>query len=572
MTAAYWLPLGVLLLAWLQPLHVPPWVSWHNELLGAAALLSLCGVALFESRRRAGERIWLPLCALPPLLLVAVALAQFLGGVIAYAGSFWVIAFYAVTATMAAALGYAALESAGESRRQPDGSLATNGALASFAMSILAVGLVQLLVVCAQTLGLWDGSDWIARSAYQTRGTGNLAQPNQAALVFVMAIASTLHLGRSGRARAMVPAALVLLAAGLATTQSRSGLAGFCLLAAWWAYDSSSRDRRTRVAAAAMACLALWAMFALWPHLVAAFWFEPSDEMNLTTSGRIVIWRQLLDAVTVHPWRGWGVLQVAEAQNAVADSYRLVMASTYSHNLWLDLVLWAGIPAAGVLLVMSCIWIARRVRRWYPPDAWYCIALALPAALQSMTEFPYAYTYFLLPFFFVLGALDASLGIRRGFAVGRRAAIGLLALLTAGAAWAVAEYTMIEDGFRVVRFEALRVGKVPQGYENPPVILLTQLGALLDGTRIQPSPSMAPRDIETLRNVAMLYPWAPAKFRYLVALELNGQPDEARRQLRVIRVMHGEAAYKGALERLGEMSATYPALKGLSAPDPQPRD
>jgi O-antigen ligase len=567
MTIAYWLALGLLLLAWLQPLHVPPWVSWHNELLAAAALLFLCAAALFQSRKPTTGRVWMPTSTLPLFLIMAVALAQRATGVIAYWGSFWVVAFYGTAAAMAAALGYAAMGVGGDGH-QPQGSPSDRNSvvLSAVAKAVLTAGLIQLFIVYSQAFGLWEGSDWIARSAYQTRGTGNLAQPNQAALLFLMAIASASYLWRSAPVHSMAPAAVALLATGLATTGSRSGLVGFCALAVWWAYAGHRHSRRTRGVTAIAAIFVLTAMYAAWPHVATAYWLAPAEGVSLTTSGRLGIWSQLLDAVSRHPWRGWGVLQVAEAQSAVAGNYAFVMASTYSHNFWLDVALWAGLPAAALLLVMSCVWIARRMRRSYPPDAWYCIALALPVALQSMTEFPYAYTYFLLPFFFALGALDASLGIRRGFAVGRRAAIAVLVLLTAGGAWAVAEYTKIEDGFRVVRFEALRVGKVPEGYENPPVFVLTQLGALLDGTRIQPAPSMAAKDIETLRNVAMLYPWAPAKFRYLVALALNGQRDEARRQLRVIRVMHGEAAYTGALERLAEMSATFPALKGLSAP------
>jgi hypothetical protein len=565
-----WLSGVLLLLSWLLPLHVPPWVSWHNELVGAAAPLVACGLALFLVRTPpAMKGIALPTVAMPLILLSAVALFQVAIGSIAYWGSFWVIAFYAATGVMAAAAGYAAR--AADARFADEYLPALpNGeaALTVLANLLLAGGLIQLFLVFSQTLLLWEDSDWIARTVYLTRGSGNLAQPNQAALLFLMSMASAVHVYQLGRVRAQTAlVVLLLLCVGLSVTESRSGVIGFCALAIWWAYKGAGAARWQSLAWASGSVVTLLGMFAAWPHLIAAYWFlgEPAGA-NLSTSGRIEIWRQLLDAALLRPWLGWGVLQVAQAQNAVADSYPSVMASTFSHNVLLDVALWAGIPAGCAFFVMACIWVVRRLRMIQLPAGWYCMALALPVAIQSMTEFPYAYIYFLVPVFFALGALDASIGLKPGLCLGYRRAKALFLVVLAGYSWAAVEYVRIEDDFRVARFEALRLGQVPDAYERPTIILLTQLGALLDGTRIQPKPSMPREEIDMLRNVALLYPWAPAKFRYLTALALNGELDAARRQLTIVRVMHGQAAYASAQERLAEMSEAYPVLKGLAAP------
>ena len=560
MSRIYWLSGGMLLLAWLLPLHVPPWVSWHNEVLAAGAVLVPCALSLFLLRKPAGiDAIRLPVVAIPAGVLAAVALLQVTMGDIAYWGSFWVIAFYAATTVIASAAGYAAggtPMAVGES------------ALTTLAKVMLAAALAQLFVVFAQTLALWEGSDWVARTVYRTRGAGNVAQPNQAALLFLMGMASANHLYRRGLVRAQLAlAAVAVMCVGLSVTESRSGVIGFCGLAAWWAYKGAGMPRWPAAVLAAGFVAALWALFVAWPPFIAAVWLlDGPVGVNLTASGRIEIWRQLLDAALLRPWLGWGVMQVAQAQSAVADAYPSVMIATFSHNVLLDVVLWAGFPTACALLVMAGVWAVRRLPMIRSEDAWYCTALALPLAMQSMTEFPYAYIYFLVPVSFALGALDASLGIRPRFHVGLRWAQASVAVLLAGYVWAAIEYTQIEEDFVVARFESMRVGRPPEAYERPKVTLLTQLGALLEGTRIQPAPSMRSEDIETLEKVAGLYPWAPAKFRYLSALALNGRMDEARRQMKIIRVMHGAGAQAAAQQRLDEMSETYPVLKELAAP------
>jgi hypothetical protein len=570
MTFTYWLPAGLLLLSWMLPLHVPPWVSWHNEAAAALAVLVACAMALFMGRGRvSSDRIGLPSVAIPLLLVIVIALLQYSMGLLAYAGSFWTISFYALVAAMSAAIGYAAIRSERDSNLAGPDRIAGSAALAVFAQTLVVGGLIQTVLVFAQTFGLWQGADWIARSAYETRGTGNLAQPNQAALIFAMAIAGALYLHATGRLRAATAmCSVALLVAALSTTESRSGVVGFCAVALWWvARGGHASGMRRRAVAATASVLALGGSFAAWPRLISAYWlFGSPDEVNLTTSGRLEMWRQLLDAAAIHPWRGWGILQVAQAQNAIAHSYRLVMPATFSHDLWLDIVLWAGIPVACAFLVAACVWAARRSKLSYSADTWFCIAVVLPMATQSFTEFPYAYTYLLFPGCFALGALDAALGIEPAIGVGRRVSALAVALTAAAFAWAGTEYTQVEEDFRVARFEALHVGKVPDGYEKPRVLILTQLGALLEATRIQPAASMRAEDLQTLRDVALLYPWAPAQFRYLAALALNGDVAEARRQLQVMRVIHGEATYLGALERLDEMSAVYPALKTLATP------
>ena len=90
---------------------------------------------------------------------------------------------------------------------------------------------------------------------------------------------------------------------------------------------------------------------------------------------------------------------------------------------------------------------------------------------------------------------------------------------------------------------------------------------MLEGARLVPTPGMAPQRIELARKVAMRFPATATQNRYALSLALNGSPDEAVRQLLVMRAMHGEKNYaqiKGAWVSLA--NEKFPQLRELKLP------
>jgi hypothetical protein len=258
---------------------------------------------------------------------------------------------------------------------------------------------------------------------------------------------------------------------------------------------------------------------------------------------------------------------VAQAHNAVAHSYAVSAPFSYSHNVVLDLVLWVGLPLAGVLLLVTGAWLWRRVRAANQLLPWYGLAVALPLAVHSMLEYPFAYAYFLAPVMFALGAVEASLGVKPLLRMGIKPVAVLLLATTAVLAWSVVEYLKIEEDFRVARFVSLRIGSPPPGHQRPKVILYTQLGVLLDDARITPTPNMSPEAMQLVKNAALHYPWSATQYRYAVALALNGNPVEAARQIQVMRRLWGEQLYDGVKKQINELAASkYPELRQLSLP------
>lgn len=422
------------------------------------------------------------------------------------------------------------------------------------ALTLVVGALASVLIAAVQVLDVWGEASWIVRMGDLRRPGGNMAQPNHLATLLVMAMASVVHLlaeRRLGRATGALLWAL--LSTGLAMTESRAGLLGLGVLLLWWLTKRRAVVPQVPLWWGLAAGGLTLSLFVAWPSVFQAVHLMGEGEVQgrlAEGSLRWTVWPQLVEALLMRPWWGWGFGNVAEAHNAVAHAYAVSEPYTYSHNLVLDLALWFGIPAALGLVGVTAVWLWRRLRAANDAVSWYALAVALPVGVHAMFEFPHAYAYFLVPAMLALGVLEGRLGGRPLVHIGLRPAAGLLLVTTGLMAWSAVEYLRIEEDFRVARFEALRIGQRPTDHERPKVLLLTQLGALVDSTRIQLRPAMPQGELALLKQMALRHPWTATQYRYAVALALNGQVGEAARQMAVLRAQHGERIHRQLREQL----------------------
>jgi len=554
------------LLSWLLPLHFPPWVSWHLEAVAFLAVILLSWAGWVRMRRAAAPRsAAMPFAALPFMALGMVVVLQRATGLVVFWGSVWALWFYVALCVACLMLGFAAASAP----VQPRPASAASDPFTLLALTLCAGAAVSAIVCFAQVFSLWEHSEWIARMPDLRRPGGNLGQPNQLATLLVMGVASLVFLRQSKKlGPTSAGLLLLLLCMGLAVSESRAGALSLLLLLGWWLFKRRAIGDTTPPWVGIVAGLAFAGMYLAWPHVLNAM-----DLLSHQANGRLgagslrfQVWSQLLKAVSMHPWTGWGFHQVAAAHNAVVDGYNASEPYSYSHNLVLDLVIWLGVPMALLLLVVAAVWLWRRARDANQLLPWYGLAVALPLGLHSMLEYPFAYAYFLAPAMLLLGGVEATAG-GKGFArIGVKAVGAALLLSTVVLAWSVVEYLGIEEDFRVARFQASRIGSPPVGHERPKVVLFDQLGVLLDVSRITPAPNMSAQDMEVARRAALYYPWTATQSRYAMALALNGNPEEAARQLQVIRRLWGEKQYQAMKDHIADKATQYPQLRRLSLP------
>jgi hypothetical protein len=118
----------------------------------------------------------------------------------------------------------------------------------------------------------------------------------------------------------------------------------------------------------------------------------------------------------------------------------------------------------------------------------------------------------------------------------------------------------------VMRFELRRVGKTPEGYSAPDLVLLTQLDELLKLGRIQPHPDMSARELERLGAGSRAFGWATLQLTYAAALGMNGKPQEASVQLRLLRDTYGPETYAQARQFFIGMQKAHPELASVRVP------
>lgn len=548
-------------------MHFPPWVSWHLEAVAFFAVILLGWAGIVRMRRAAGPRTAaLPFAALPFIALGVVVTLQRAAGLLPFWGSVWTLWFYIALCVACLMLGFAAASASVQPR--PASAALTPFTLLAFTLSAGAA--VSTIVSFAQVLSLWEHSEWVARMPNLRRPGGNLGQPNHLATLLVMGVASLVFLRQSKKlGPASAGLLLFLLLMGLAVSESRAGALSLLLLLGWWLFKRRVIGETTPRWVGIVAGIAFVGMFLTWPHVLNAMDLLPHQANARVAEGsmRFQAWSQLLKAVTMHPWAGWGFHQVAAAHNAVVDGYTVSEPYAYSHNLVLDLVIWTGVPMALLLVVVTAVWLWRRARDANQLLPWYGLAVALPLGLHSMLEYPFAYAYFLVPVMLMLGAVEARAGRGKVLArIGVKAVGAALLVSTVVLAWSVVEYLAIEEDFRVARFQASRIGSPPVGHQRPKVVLFDQLGVLLDVSRITPAPNMSAQDMEVAKRAALYYPWTATQSRYAMALALNGNPEEAARQLQVIRRLWGEKQYQAMKEHIAEKATQYPQLRELKLP------
>ncbi|MBK7313052.1 MAG: O-antigen ligase C-terminal domain-containing protein [Burkholderiales bacterium] len=351
-----------------------------------------------------------------------------------------------------------------------------SGLVVGMATVLLAGALVSAGIALLQALELSSEFAWINSMPSVRRPGANLGQPNQLATLLLMGIASLLLLLESKKLGAIAASLMALvLIISLAATESRAGVLGFLVLSVWWFAKRKTIAAQLKPWVVVLVGATYFGIYWYWPVWMGEFYQLPGGAMpaNAVAFNRWIIWPQLLQAVLLHPWLGWGVGQVSTAHNAVVDAYSVSEAYTYAHNILLDLALGIGLPLTILIVLMTGAWLWRRLRANRRHGVLVLSGGGCPVAVHSMVEFPFAYAYFLVPVMFAMGALDGHLGFQTPLKWGiKPVAIGL-AIGTTLLVWSACEYQAVEEDFRVVRFEALRVGQTPQDYERPTVHLAT---------------------------------------------------------------------------------------------------
>ncbi len=548
-------------LAWLLPNHYPPWVNFHSEFLAFLGTGLLLVVLLLHK----AQVVRIPKMAGVLIVLAGLPWLQFASGLVFFAGDALISSYYIVGLAVAIVLGYSYSTSV-----HPTGNSLPTAGLLPMAKMLLAAALLSALLGFLQWLSLTDALTTLAMQIEPgERVMANLGQPNQLASLLLMglvALAFIFERQETGRCGLFLGAAFMTWV--LVLTESRTAFLSAVAIVLFLLFKKRSRSVRLPVSFVVVWLIGFGLATLAMPIISELLLLSDGRNIALTNqNGRALIWQQTIDAIADAPWLGYGWNQTPVAQVAGALRYPGTMSFSNAHNVVLDLLVWVGLPLGIVLSAWCARWFLTRIKRAKTSEAVYAMAMLLPVAVHSMLEFPFAYAYFLLTAGVLAGMVEASMATARPWGIPTRAGWTMLAVLAAIGGCVSSEYLLVEEDYRIARFENLKIGQTPGEYKVPDIRLSTQLGALLMVLRQPAEPGMSPLQMEKLRRVSLRFGFRPLVFRYAVALGLNGDPGGAGHQMQVIRSVYGERYYQAAKAEMQRLTAEkYPQLSAVQLP------
>jgi hypothetical protein len=244
-------------------------------------------------------------------------------------------------------------------------------------------------------------------------------------------------------------------------------------------------------------------------------WQEWTDIASRGGSTRLTLWSLCIDAALHQPWWGYGWNQTGLAQMAMAMNHAPVHEYFNSaHNLFLDLILWCGIPIGATVSVYLLWWMVSRALRIKTSQDAVMWLLLLVVANHAMLELPLYYAYFLLPVGLVMGALDVRLGREQIFAVGRGLSLAMWMVATLILVLVIRDYALVEQTHLRLRYQWAGIKGVQ--VVPPDVVLLTQWRDFVQIALQDPNKVMSDAEILWLQNSVGLMP--NAGFFQLLAL------------------------------------------------------
>ncbi len=539
--------LAGLFLGWNAPNHYPPWPAFHLE-YAAACGACLIGLAVFawptaaDGKQGAAHAapaprtIRLPLPAATRIWVLAALwpVLQYLTGGLPFFGDAVIGLLYG--------LGVALCIYAGHLWGAQEGSARV---LRLLFLTMVVSSLAANGMAIVQWLRLGTPG-WWAMQLIDDRPYANLAQPNHFGLLMVFAIVAVTALFESAAitSRSIYGLALAYFGWGVVISQSRASmLALLAVVLCWLATQARTRTRlqmRFVLPATAAACL----LAVAYAPIQEALLLSTAGPRDGTEVGpRQWIWLHFWAAIMERPWAGYGFNQAVLALAEVAERVHPSRNAVFAHNVVLDLMAWFGIPLALAMSAAFMAWMASWLRRAPNPtlmaERHWVFAIWLAVLVQSLLEFPYAHTYFLLPAALLAGAITPARMLDRptlgAVRVGPGRVAATLVVATASTlGWLGWEYFQLEDDFRLSRFERANFSGQAQERTLESPLLLDQLGALNASARFAIVPHMPPDQLQALGVLARRFHILSTRMDYAKALALNGRLAESESELTII--------------------------------------
>lgn len=548
--------------SWLEPNHYDPWTAFQGQL--AMAVGGLLFASWLVHRSWLGEPFAMPALACVFLLAALVPWIQWRLGLVFFMGDAWITSLYLLGFALALTIGVRVAQVFGLARL-----------LDLVAGIALAAGLLSTWLGLCQWLQLDYLGFFVVGIEPGSRVVANLAQPNQLAILLVVAAVAVGWLYVSARVSgwcALITIAILYIP--IPMTGSRAGALASIVVVTWLLAVRIVSERRLRPTTVLMGAAAATAGTLVYFAANGTIGDDGSSVRSLESAAsagtRPIHWASMLDAISRRPWQGYGWNQVVVAQYEVAvdhpASHEVLGAS---HNLVLDLFVANGVPLGFLLVAALVISLIAAMRGARSGVAVLAVAMVLVVGVYTMVEFPHEYTYFLIPVGLLLGGLSGQALSTTTIRVHRSVSAVLVALVWALLAITVRDYLNTEVNHRALRFEHARIGLDLPREPLRQVLVLTHLSDFLRYARTDAKENMSADELLWFEHVAKRYPNWTVLVRWASALAQNAQPDQAQAVLSRICKTHSQGLCASAQSRWEYLGRDQPAVAAVPWPAPK---
>lgn len=521
-------------ISWLLPNHYSPWVAAYQDFaVFSAGIILLIGTSIFQKENA------LPRFIIFLFLIAFIPITQYAFGIVYFSGDALINSLYLISFFISIFIAY-----------NLSNQNYKNTFIIWLASSIIIASLLSSYIALYQWT-LQNSTIWMTDLRPGGRPFANFGQPNNLATLIGMGLAATLffyekhYLNRSS----CTLIALTLLFT-LALTQSRSAWLMSLAFLVFWLWKSKTCKTRLRALPAA-----LWVVvYALWvgtlPYIAKFLDLSASSAAERSQAlERWDLYTQFYHAILQGPLWGYGWGQVSVAQVLITPDYPVSLFTEYTHNILLDLMIWNG-PILGFLIILfTTLWLMKLAWNVRTPEGVFSILAAGFILTHSMLEFPHAYAFFLIPLGLLLGIAQSEAPTKAwNIPNWSIKLIGFFSIIIIIIIWK--EYRVLEEDYRLMRFETARIGDLKADQPAPDVLLLTQLQALTRHARTPAKENMSFIELEELSILSKRFANVGSVYRYAFALILNQRYDEAYKQLSILNSLHGN---KWLIEAISEL-------------------
>lgn len=262
------------------------------------------------------------------------------------------------------------------------------------------IGFISVLIQILQWFS-FDGFSFILKSSF-LRPSANIGQPNNLATLLFISFFSLLYLYYNKIINIYFFLILdIFFVLGIALTQSRTSWVVFFVLLV---LSFTRRDLKLLKVIYINAIIFLFFLLVL-PYKNILFKGAGLTLFERAGSdySRLDIWKQIYLAIIDKPTLGYGWNQTSIAQTKTSLKYPLNLWLEYSHNFFLDLFVWVGIPFGLIIIFLIVRWFFSTFNKIKHTNDLIIFFAIISFFVHCMFEFPFAYAYFLVPIGLFIG-------------------------------------------------------------------------------------------------------------------------------------------------------------------------